>query len=221
MSKDKEMLAVFDSRGNHVGAAERAVVHKNALWHPTFICLVYVPDSETVIMQIKSGDKIKTNAQDFEIDFSAGGHITANEDPMTSHRELEEELGLSPDQYKASFLGLRQSAANILHEFSEFEWQYVWLVALESDLDAGTLNYEKKEVDGLIEIGIKDLLSLFNKNIGEIKAKVIMQGSAGKEVDITLEHFVPAYISGENIMHRLTDAARRACSSSVAEALFW
>ncbi len=206
--KEQEWLTVLDSRGNIIGSADRDVIHHYALWHPTFISIVYDEKDRSVILQAKARSKHKTNGEEFEIDFSAGGHISAGEKPETTLRELEEELGLKPEQYKPVFLGKRQSAANIAFNFSEFEWQYVWLIVVNG-LSLNTIKYDRREIGGLIKVSVDDALSLFSGKAGSIDAQIIGLGSAKTSMrSINTKFFVPAYVSGDAIIPRLILAAR-------------
>ena len=201
-----EMFAVFNDKGVRIGEADRNVVHNFGLWHATFVCMVYERHRKKILCQVKADHKPADN-NDFEIDFSAGGHIRADEDPSTSHRELEEELGAPISEYTMHFLGQRQSAGTVQLGRIENEWQYLWLAIID-DKELEKL-HPNEESRGLIELDPSDTIALLSGKKDFIKAAFHQKNMPEKNIQITRDNFVPAYINGEKIFLRLFESVLR------------
>lgn len=205
MPEQKEMLDILDDKCNVIGIADRDVVHNYGLWHPTFVAIVLDEESEQVICQVKAQRKHSDN--EFEIDFSAGGHFRSGEDPMTSLRELEEELGLDEKDYTPYFLGVRQSAAEIQKNYKEYEWQYIWLIVTKG-INLEEINYND-EAKGLVAFDSFDAVDMLTGKSPKLEAIHIVKDHESKGIELTKDNFVPAYITGEQIFVRLLE---RVCS---------
>jgi len=201
----KENLPVLDANNNRLGSSERAIIHHYGLWHPTFVAMVLDKKRKKIICQVKADTKHK-DANSLEIDFSAGGHIYDNEEPMDSWRELEEELGLELENYEMHFLGIRQSSSGIIAKnYIENEWQYLWLAVVNGvELNTFPFNEESK---ALIEFDPKSAAELLTDSVQSLSARMYDHVEGLSEVILTKENFVPAYISGEKIFLKLINAA--------------
>ena len=69
--------------------------HSKGIWHGAIHILIVNKDKTKTLLQKRSADK-KLYANTWDI--AVGGHISSGEDDLTSaKRELEEEIGINPD----------------------------------------------------------------------------------------------------------------------------
>jgi len=97
----EELFEIVDERDQVVGVATRRECHGNpALVHRTAHVVVFHPDGR-ILLQLRSALK---DVQPGKWDTAVGGHLAPGEDyEAAASREMQEELGLSPDS-KLDFL---------------------------------------------------------------------------------------------------------------------
>ncbi|WP_167475745.1 NUDIX hydrolase [Nocardia arthritidis] len=87
-----ERIAVYDSAGRVIGAADRATVYRDGLWHASAGVLVRSGDGERIYVHRRTETKMVFAGMH---DCLAGGVVDPGEDPAdTATRELAEELGI-------------------------------------------------------------------------------------------------------------------------------
>ncbi|WP_051022575.1 NUDIX hydrolase [Nocardia pneumoniae] len=90
-----EPIAVYDPAGNPIGAAERATVYRDGLWHASAGVLLRSRDGARVYVHRRTDAKLVFAGMH---DCLAGGVVAPGESPRdTALRELAEELGVTPD----------------------------------------------------------------------------------------------------------------------------
>ncbi|BDT99328.1 MULTISPECIES: NUDIX hydrolase [Nocardia] len=90
-----ELIAVYDPTGNPVGAAERATVYRDGLWHASAGVLLRSRDGLRVYVHRRTDTKLVFASMH---DCLAGGVVAPGEAPReTALREVAEELGVTPD----------------------------------------------------------------------------------------------------------------------------
>ncbi|MGW4092287.1 NUDIX hydrolase [Nocardia sp. NPDC004750] len=90
-----ETIAIYDAAGNPVGAAERATVYRDGLWHASAGVLLRSGDGERVYVHRRTDTKLVFASMH---DCLAGGVVAPGEAPReTALRELAEELGVTPN----------------------------------------------------------------------------------------------------------------------------
>ncbi|MGK8505549.1 NUDIX hydrolase [Nocardia asiatica] len=95
-----EPIAVYDRDGNPVGAAERATVYRDGLWHASAGVLLRSGDGDRVYVHRRTDTKLVFAGMH---DCLAGGVVAPGEAPRdTALRELAEELGVTPDPAELS-----------------------------------------------------------------------------------------------------------------------
>ncbi|MEU2035282.1 NUDIX hydrolase [Nocardia amamiensis] len=91
-----EPIAVYDPAGNPVGAAERATVYRDGLWHASAGVLLRSRDGTRVYVHRRTDTKLVFAGMH---DCLAGGVVVPGESPRdTARRELAEELGVMSDR---------------------------------------------------------------------------------------------------------------------------
>ncbi|WP_378742991.1 NUDIX domain-containing protein [Nocardia brasiliensis] len=87
------MIAVYDAAGRVVGAADRAAVYRDGLWHASAGVLVRSGDGERIYVHRRTDTKMVFASM---YDCLAGGVVGPGESPrQTAVRELAEELGIT------------------------------------------------------------------------------------------------------------------------------
>jgi isopentenyldiphosphate isomerase len=94
--KIKEMLEIINPDGDTIGVMPRSVVHGNpALLHRVVHVLLF-NDKGELLLQKRSMNK---DVAPGKWDTSVGGHVAPSEDLIdAARREMEEELGVLPDE---------------------------------------------------------------------------------------------------------------------------
>lgn len=87
-----ESIAVYDETGRVIGAADRATVYREGLWHASAGVLVRSGDGQRVYVHRRTDTKLVFAGMH---DCLAGGVVAPGETPgRTAARELGEELGI-------------------------------------------------------------------------------------------------------------------------------
>jgi 8-oxo-dGTP pyrophosphatase MutT (NUDIX family) len=87
------MIAVYDQAGREVGAADRAAVYRDGLWHASAGVLVRSTDGARIYVHRRTDTKMVFAGMH---DCLAGGVVEPGETPaQTALRELAEELGIT------------------------------------------------------------------------------------------------------------------------------
>ncbi|MFT7597966.1 MAG: isopentenyldiphosphate isomerase [Acidimicrobiales bacterium] len=155
-----------------VGSRSRRQVHTEGLWHQVFHCLVVRPTFGTVVLQRRAATKA---AFPDKLDLSATGHLEAGETPLDGLRELEEELGLTPQPDQLVSLGHRLLADN-QGEGNNREIVHLFLLADDQALDEYTVPAD--EVSGLVEVGSADFLRVLSDDTVSMPANSWTPGEA-------------------------------------------
>jgi isopentenyldiphosphate isomerase len=147
-----ELLDVLDADGRMVGrTTDRAVVHRDGLWHQTFHCWV-VMNKTHVVMQLRSMHKSSFPGV---FDISSAGHLAAGESAADGVRELAEELGVDVPFGDLVSVG----TVKIISEAgSNREHAHVFIAHLEGSLEQ--FDFMDGEVDGLVAVELADFRAL-------------------------------------------------------------
>ncbi|WP_406239534.1 NUDIX domain-containing protein [Nocardia sp. NBC_01009] len=87
------MIAVYDQAGSVVGAADRATVYRDGIWHASAGVLVRSGDGTRIYVHRRTDTKMVFAGMH---DCLAGGVVEPGETPaQTAVRELAEELGIT------------------------------------------------------------------------------------------------------------------------------
>ncbi|MFR9750021.1 NUDIX hydrolase [Nocardia sp. 004] len=89
-----EPIALYDSDGNPIGAAERGTVYREGLWHASAGVLLRSRDGARIYVHRRTDTKLVFAGMH---DCLAGGVVAPGESPrVTALRELAEELSVRP-----------------------------------------------------------------------------------------------------------------------------
>lgn len=161
----EELIDIYDENMNPIGTALRSQVHKEGLWHVSFLCWIARSKLNTpfVIFQLRS---FKKQINPGLLATSAAGHLSAGETPKDGIREIEEELGIKVDFDKLTKL-FTDTKAQETPQYKEYEFNPTYL--LESDADLVGFKLQAEEVDGIYETEVDNILKLFRGEVNFIK----------------------------------------------------
>lgn len=185
-----EVLDIFNEKYELIGQETREQVHIQGLWHQTFHCWILTShdDNYYVLVQKRSSNK-KTEPN--KLDISAAGHLKAGETKNDGLREVQEELGISPETSKIIDLGIRISANGIPGKKCNREFCNV--VFLEDNTPLINHNLQESEVSALVEIKVSDGLKLFSGEVDSIKSNALFEVNGEKaleEMEIKTNDFI-------------------------------
>jgi 8-oxo-dGTP pyrophosphatase MutT (NUDIX family) len=187
-----ELLDIQDCLGNHIGQADRKVVHLYGLWHST--CHYWVVrkrnDSIYVLFQKRSEEKDDSPGM---LDITAAGHLKSGETIDDGLRELYEELGVNPSFTSVYPLGRRVEVIDV-PGFRNSEHQHVFMVV--DDRNLSDYRLQKNEVEGLVEIEYDEGLKLLYGEVPSIQCASIRlanDSTTYEETKISLDDFIPRF----------------------------
>lgn len=157
----EELIDIYDENMNPIGTAPRSQVHKEGLWHVSFLC--WIARNNKVLFQLRSKRK---QINPGLLATSAAGHLSAGETPKDGIREIEEELGIKVDFDKLTKL-FTNTKTQETPEYKEYEFNPTYL--LESEADLAELKLQPEEVDGIYEAEVENVLKLFRGEVNSIK----------------------------------------------------
>lgn len=175
-----EILDIFDDKMNHIGTADREVVHKEGYWHQTFHCWIITKhDGRGYVLVQKRASCKKTEPN--KLDISAAGHLLAGETKEDGIREVQEELGISTQFSHMIDLGIRVSSSGVPGIKCNKEFCHV--VLLEDNTPLYEHCLQENEVSALVEIPIDEGLKLFSGEESSICVKALIE-EGQKRIDI-------------------------------------
>jgi isopentenyldiphosphate isomerase len=203
-----EMIDVFDDGHNPLGVASKSLAHRIGLWHYSIHCWMYgrQGDGGYLLFQKRGRDKeLFPNA----LDISAAGHYQAGENVEDGVREMAEELRFEVEFQAMRDLGLRTEVAKVGDKVNR-EFCHVYL--LEVPLQSFEFDPDPSEVEGLVQIGVKEGLDLFSGRCNSARAEGIeFVGGVWQRFssDVDTEWFIPRVDRYYYKMFMLTSLALR------------
>ncbi len=155
-NKDMENLDIFDKDFNHIGIASIDDVHTKGLWHQTFTCWVFNPETKVIFLQLRgANNRVEPNT----FDASAAGHLSAGESKEDGFRELEEEIGISAKPEDAIYIGTHDNSVHF-GNYHNNDLTHTYL--LKTDKTLADLELQESEVDGVFELALDDIDDLLD-----------------------------------------------------------
>lgn len=189
-----EKIDIYDEKFNFIGVSDKKLAHQTGYWHKSIICIVFNPETKSIILQKKVPGRYFFDRPDY-LDFSVGGHYKSGEVIADGVREIKEELGIEVNFKKLISLGVRKKSAKITDSFIENEFQYIFILPLNLSLSEYAIDGE--EVNGLVEINIEEGLKLFKGQIDNVECEVVEledRKKLFKNINIRISDFVPSYL---------------------------
>jgi len=187
----EEIVDIFDENFRHLGASTKTEARKNGHWIQAFHTWIINPSREGYVLFQKRG-RHKKIYPDF-LDISAAGHYREGEKIEEGIREISEELGLEVKFDDLVSLGIKfdigKVGENLVHEFCH-------TFLLKSWLEPDQYKFIDGEVEGLVQISIKDGLALFSGEVEEVFASGIEWLIENKEykpvtIKVNRDLFIP------------------------------
>jgi isopentenyldiphosphate isomerase len=124
---DGEVLDVVNEADEIVGAADRTVIHRDAILHREVH--VFVTDGQKIALQLRSSGA--RSWQGF-LDATAGGHVERGETYLNAAlHEMREELGFEPDESRLHLLEkLRIPTRDVRGEYHNNVWRSLYVYRL-------------------------------------------------------------------------------------------
>ena len=185
-----ELLDIYDENGKHLGVEDRNVVHQKGLWHKTIHCWI-VKDGDKIVFQ-KRGSLLDDNPA--KLYTTASGHLKAGESLEDAFkRETAEELGIQIENpqrllevvYKADFITKSNK------EFHDRVFCNMYFA--KCDIPLSSYHVQEEELDGVVEMKIRDVMDLFDGKVETIKgAGYLLENGAFKmkDLDLTMDAFL-------------------------------
>lgn len=162
-----EYLDIYDENGNFLGTEDRNVVHRDALWHNTVHCWLYDSNGYVYFQIRKDEGTLYT---------TASGHVEAGENIKEAFgREIKEEIGIEIDYNKAQFVNIYKFVMDKTKKdgslFRDRAFSNVYVCLYEEEYES--FNFDENELDGLVKVKAKDVITLFKNEVKTIKGFVI------------------------------------------------
>lgn len=189
MVDTEEMVDVLLPSGQPAGwSVLKSEAHSQGLYHRCFHCWILdpapdAPDGPYLFVQRRAFQKENWPGR---LDTTAAGHLSAGESVMDGLREVEEELGLSPDPVRLVPLGTRRVEQEIPAGMDR-ELHEVFL--LSESLGPESIRLQTEEVGALLRLRLGDVGRLYAG--GEIRAEEWAADGSRRETHIGLAEFVP------------------------------
>ena len=138
-----EIIDVLDEfTGEKTGETiSKNIAHSKGIWHGSIHVLIVNNDKTKTLLQKRCAEKkLYPNTWDIAV----GGHISAGEDDITSaKRELEEELGLNPEELKIEKV---DRVPEKLTNNGVISNEYVSIFIVYADIDINDIKLQVEEV---------------------------------------------------------------------------
>lgn len=138
----EEYVDILNDNGKETGEIiTKKEAHKTGKWHRAVHIWIISEDKKKILLQRRCPDK---NLFPNMWDISVGGHVSSGEETLISaKRELFEELGLNPQNYKFEYVDV------IKEEFVDGDIvsnEFVTIYKIISDVDIDAIVLQKEEV---------------------------------------------------------------------------
>lgn len=155
---EHELIDFYDKNGVYQGKIDKAIAHKNGLWHKS-VHVWIINDKKEILFQKRCSEKKFFPGY---WDCSFAGHIGAGEDSLTSAiREGQEELGLILNKNDLQY------AFTIKEQFT---WkdiisrEFVDVYIMKANIDVNNLTFQKEEVASAKYFDLGKVFNPKNKN---------------------------------------------------------
>lgn len=186
-----ELFDVIDVHGVPTGVVKRrADVHRDGDWHRAIHVWMYGEDDDGafIVVQRRGLDK---DTWPGAIDATAAGHLSAGETPEDAFREIEEELGITPDLDDLQHVGTRIIAGEEPGYRMDREYEEVYL--LRDDRPLHDYRPNQVEVDALIRISLDAWLQFLFAKTDAVDAQLLKSDSMDvHDYRVTLGQLAPS-----------------------------
>ncbi len=153
----EELIDLLDENGNMIGTIDKAIAHRDGLWHKS-VHIWMVNDKNEILLQHRCAEK---NFFPNFWDCLFAGHVGAGEESIESVlREGKEEIGLN----------LQKDEVKHLFRFKEhFEWgnivsnEFVDVFLIRKNYEIDKDKFQKEEVDGLKWVKLSQFFKMIDE----------------------------------------------------------
>ncbi len=175
-----ELLDIYDEDGNHIGIEDRNIVHQNGLWHKTIHCWI-VKDKKYILFQKRSATLLDNPNKLYT---TASGHIKAGENLHDAFaREVGEELGINVPKPQKLFEQIYKTDFIKKNGTPYHDRVFCNVFFTFCDLPLEQYHPQEAELDGIAEVDIYDVLSLFKLERDSVDA-TLYEKENGKYVTV-------------------------------------
>ena len=201
-----EMFDVIDTAGAPTGITKRrADVHRDGDWHRAIHVWIHGRDEsgDFLLLQRRGHEKDSWPGM---LDATAAGHLSAGETPEDAFREIEEELGITPNLDQLRPVGTRVIADEEPPHRLDREHEEIYLLRNDEPLSA--YHPDPIEVNALVRVPLDTWLAFLFGDIEAVTA-VVMRATDRKTdpLTITRDQLIPA---PDRYFARVAVACRRA-----------
>lgn len=182
-----EYLDTYDENQNFLGAVERNIVHRDALWHNTVHCWLYDQEGN-VYFQIRSDKK--------KLYTTASGHVKAGETIKEAFgREIAEEIGYTIDYEKAELIKVVKFTMDREEEDGSIfrDRAFANVYACQFDDEFIKLNFDEEELAGIVRMDAQKALEIVTNEQGQVAGEKVFKKNheiMTKKENITFEDFL-------------------------------
>lgn len=153
---EHELVDRLDQKGNIIGVIDKAIAHKEGIWHKS-VHVWIVNDKKEILLQYRCADK-KFFPNYWDASFA--GHIGAGEDSVTTAlREGKEELGIDVNESKLQYLFTNKES--LLYE-DIISNEFIDIYLLRDNIKLEDLIFQETEVGGAKYMKISEFFQAIN-----------------------------------------------------------
>lgn len=194
-----EEIDVLDEQMNKIAQVDKKFAHTSAnLLHQTFALLRFNPVKKVVCFQtIYPKESYGFSRPDF-LDFTIGGHISANESIVSGGiREIKEEIGLDIKPQDLHYCFTRRINKQINNYYIN-EFQHIFINEYFSESELYNKARMDSEVKSFIEISFDSFLRLLQNHYISIDAQEYIVAEnivKAKDIKLTIDRFIQDYLN--------------------------
>jgi isopentenyldiphosphate isomerase len=211
-----ELFDVVNEDGSPTGRTKRrADVHRDGDWHRAVHVWIYGIDDTGPYLLLNQRGRNK-DTWPLALDATVGGHLGAGETVEDAFREIEEEVGISPNPEDLYHLGRRARASNgDLPGIIDRELQEIYLLADSRPFMEFRPN--PAELEGLVRISLGSALGLFSGEITTARGTRLRASDRGFDWitihtdDLLIRGGDDYFLSVARAIHRLVQGEKDVC----------
>lgn len=151
---EHEMIDEYNYRGEKVGVVDKAIAHKDGLWHKS-VHVWILNDKNEILLQYRCADK-KLYPNTWDCSFA--GHISAGESSIEAVlREGKEELGIDVNLENLNFVFTNREEIKFEQIKSN---EFVDIFVLRQNVDINDLHFQKEEVSDAKFVSLEKFFDL-------------------------------------------------------------
>jgi 8-oxo-dGTP pyrophosphatase MutT (NUDIX family) len=187
-----EFLDVYDANRNHIGTADRNVVHACGLWHKTVHCWLVIRGDDGLPMMIFQRRSKSRAENGGKLYTTASGHVSAGETLESAFAsEIAQEIGIDASTlkphhlYETIWIGDIKRRDGLM--FIDRVFANVYYALYQGDMS--DLKFADGEVDSVVAIGLDDVIDFVRGRMDAVQG-IEFDGQATQAVTLGASDFV-------------------------------